>query len=52
METLIKFYDEAEDFVLSTVFRLRRSLSRLPRERRRRPRSAAFAEKPSSSPAR
>jgi hypothetical protein len=52
METFIKLYDEAEDFVLTTAFRIRRSLSLLPRERRRRPRLAEFSSKPSTSPAR
>lgn len=38
METLLRFYDDVDDFVFATSFRLRRLLGLRPRERRRTPR--------------
>ncbi len=52
MEFFIKFYDEAEDLLLTTAFRVRRFLSLLPPERRRRPRMSRLSPEPSSQPAR
>ena len=34
METLLQLFDDADDFLFATRFRLRRLLSRRPRERR------------------
>jgi hypothetical protein len=52
METFIKLYDEAEDFLLTTLFRLRRCLSLLPPERRRRLRMPELTPEPASEAAR
>jgi len=38
MENLFKFLDYVEDLVIAAAWRLRRALSRRPRERRRAPR--------------
>jgi hypothetical protein len=38
MELLIRFFDDAEDVIVTTAFRLRRTMAWQPRERRRVPR--------------
>jgi len=35
MESLFQLFDEVEDYIVATAIRLRRSLTRRPRERRR-----------------
>jgi hypothetical protein len=35
MEFLFQLFDDLEDVILTAAFRLRRSLARMPRERRR-----------------
>lgn len=39
METLIKFFDDVEDMIVAAIWRIRRLLSRRPKERRRVPRT-------------
>ncbi len=43
MESLIQFFDDVEDFFIATALRLRRSLARKPRERRRTLRTKSAA---------
>ena len=46
MESLFQIYDEVEDAILTAVIRLRRSLARKPRERRRVARLPESTAKP------
>jgi len=46
METLIQFVDEVEDVIVATAFRIRRSLSLRPRERRQVPRLSETSARP------
>jgi len=39
METLFQFFDEVDDFIIATVFRLQRLLSPSPQERRQVPKT-------------
>ena len=39
METLFQFFDEVDDFIIATAFRLQRLLSPRPQERRQVPRT-------------
>lgn len=41
METVLRFFDEVDDLLVSTLMGLRRLLSWTPRERRRVPRTPA-----------
>lgn len=50
MESLFQIYDEVEDAILTTVVRLRRSLARKPRERRRVARLPETTAKLSTNP--
>lgn len=45
MESVVRFLDVLDDFIISIWIRLRRSLSRKPRERRRIPRPPEMAAK-------
>lgn len=48
MESVVRFFDEVDDFIISTLIRLRRALSWKPRERRRVPRTRDMAAKPTT----
>ena len=39
METLFQFFDEVDDFIIATAFRLQRLLSPSPQERQQVPRT-------------
>jgi hypothetical protein len=39
METLIKFFDDVEDMIIAATWRVKRLLSRRPKERRLVPRT-------------
>jgi hypothetical protein len=46
METLIRFLDDAEDVIITTAIRIRRTMAWQPRERRRVARLRDNAPKP------
>lgn len=52
METMFQFLDEVEDVILTTFVRLRHSLARMPRERRRVARLPESMGKPPATPGR
>ena len=51
MEILIRFFDDAEDVIVTTAFRLRRTMAWQPRERRRVARLRSKASSPSAKAA-
>ena len=49
LEHMIRLLDEVDDFACAAVHNLRRSLGRMPRERRRYPRLSALGTEISSA---
>ena len=50
MESIVRCIDQVEDFIMSTWFKLLRSLGWKPRERRRVPRTLDMAPDDNASP--